>query len=46
MQKNSKNYEQQYTNIAKKQISQAIKIISFYLKIMYFYFNLFLWKII
>ena len=38
MQKNSKNYEQQIANTAKTQISEAIKIISFYLKIRYFYF--------
>ena len=37
--KNSKNYEQKLTDIAKTQIREAIKSISF-LNIMYFYFNL------
>ena len=35
-QKNSKNYEQQIANIAKTQISEVIKIISFYLNIRFF----------
>ena len=42
MQKNSKNYEQQITNIAKTEISEAIKINCYYLNIMYLYFNIYL----
>ena len=37
MQKNSKNYKQQITNIAKTQITEAINIISFYLNFIYFF---------
>ena len=36
MQKNSRNDEQQIKSIAKTQINEAIKIISYYLKTMYF----------
>ena len=39
MQKNSKNYEQEITNIAKTQISEANKNISYYLNIMYLFLN-------
>ena len=41
MKKNSKNYEQKITNIAKTQISEAIKISFYYLKIMFFFFKFF-----
>ena len=37
-----KKCEQQITNMAKTQIGEAIKIVSHYLNIMYFYFNFYL----
>ena len=41
-QKNSKNYEQQITNVRKTQISKAIKIISYYLIFINLYFNFYI----
>ena len=40
--KNSKTYEQQITNIAKLQISEAIKIISYYLNALFLFQLLFI----